>query len=78
MRALTGTRSRSVSRNGSTSTYTCLAGTTAAFTRTARYILDIATWRHDPDHRGYHSATLHPADGHFTPNSQGIYIIRWR
>jgi hypothetical protein len=26
----------------------------------------------------YHSATLHPADGHFATTGQGIHLVRWR
>lgn len=56
-----------------------MAGNRAAFQRTARYILDMALWRPDLGHPGtYHSATLHPADGHFAATGQGIYLIRRR
>ncbi len=56
-----------------------LAGTTQAFRRTARYVLDMALHRPDPNQPGsYHSATLHPADGHFAAGCQGLYLIRVR
>ncbi len=56
-----------------------LAGNGSAFRRTARYILDTAFWQPDPDHpHNHHSATTHPADGHFATTGQGIYLIRWR
>jgi hypothetical protein len=56
-----------------------MAGSGVAFRRTARYVLDMALWRPDPGHPGtYHSATVHPADGHFATSCQGIYLIRWR
>lgn len=56
-----------------------LAGDGATFRRTARYVLDMALARPDLRHPGtYHSATLHPADGHFAASGQGIYLLRWR
>ncbi|QGN50969.1 hypothetical protein GKC29_25245 [Micromonospora sp. WMMC415] len=56
-----------------------MAGTTPAFRRTARYLLDMALRRPDPNHPGsYHSATLHPADGHFATGCQGLHLIRWQ
>ncbi|MET7877649.1 hypothetical protein ACPXB1_29985 [Micromonospora sp. DT68] len=56
-----------------------MAGSAVAFRRTARYVLDMALQRPDPGHPGtYHSATLHPVDGHFATTGQGIYLIRWR
>ncbi|MGW4501588.1 hypothetical protein ACWENR_23615 [Micromonospora sp. NPDC004336] len=56
-----------------------MAGNTVAFRRTARYILDMALWRPDPGQPGaYHSATMHPADGHFATTGQGIYLVRRR
>lgn len=45
----------------------------------ARYLLDMAVQRPDSNHPGsYHSATLHPADGHLATNCQGVYLIRWQ
>ncbi|MCI4066203.1 hypothetical protein MRQ36_28100 [Micromonospora sp. R77] len=56
-----------------------LAGNAVAFRRTARYVLDLALRRPALGHSGtYHSATVHPADGHFATTGQGIYLIRWR
>lgn len=56
-----------------------MAGNGVAFRRTARYVLDMALWRPDLGQPGtYHSATVHPADGHFATTCQGIYLIRWR
>lgn len=55
-----------------------MAGNAAAFRRTARYVLDMALWRPDPDRPGYHSATVHPADGHFATDCQGMYLMRWQ
>jgi hypothetical protein len=56
-----------------------MAGSAVAFRRTARYVLDMALRRPNPSHPGtYHSATVHPTDGHFATPGQGIYLIRWR
>ncbi len=56
-----------------------MAGNGVAFRRTARYVLDMALRRPGlGDPGNYHSATLHPADGHFATTGQGIYFIRWR
>lgn len=55
-----------------------MAGNRVAFRRTARYVLDMALWQPDPHDPIWHSASLHPADGHFATACRGIYLIRWK